>query len=83
MKKFILLLGLQLLFFACWYGLNQYYWDHSPTVRLELGPIDPYDPIRGRYFILNPKILTEINKKFKGETWKQNDIFYAVVEKDS
>jgi hypothetical protein len=78
MKKWILLLLIQLGFFAGWYGLNQHYWNTSPTVRLELGPIDPYDPIRGRYFILNPKINQEIEKAFKQTGMEKEQWFYLI-----
>jgi len=83
MKKWILLLVIQLGFFAGWYGLNQHYWNTSPTVRLELGPIDPYDPIRGRYFILNPKINQETEKAFKQTGIEKEQWFYLIVKNDA
>lgn len=38
-----------------WAGYHESLWRSAPTFRLALAPVDPYDVLRGRYFILNPK----------------------------
>ncbi len=45
-----------------WAGYHEQLWRSAPTFRIALAPIDPYDVLRGRYFILNPqgtRIATE------------------------
>ncbi|HXU32343.1 MAG TPA: hypothetical protein VN851_17385 [Thermoanaerobaculia bacterium] len=38
-----------------WAGYHERLWQTAPTFRIALNPIDPYDVLRGRYFILNPR----------------------------
>lgn len=37
-----------------WAGYHEYVWASAPTFRIPLQPRDPYDLMRGRYFVLNP-----------------------------
>lgn len=71
------------IFFLGWYALNEYYWKTCPTVRLALGPVDPYDPLRGRYFILNPLICGDIEKELEKKGAEIGSKFYVLVEADS
>lgn len=38
-----------------WAGWNERVLATAPTFRIPLQPVDPYDVLRGRYFILNPQ----------------------------
>ncbi len=38
-----------------WAGYHEGLWQSAPTFRIALNPVDPFDVLRGRYFILNPK----------------------------
>ena len=38
-----------------WAGWNERVLATAPTFRIPLQPVDPYDVLRGRYFILNPE----------------------------
>lgn len=45
-----------------WAGYHERLWQTAPSFRIALDPVDPYDVLRGRYFILNPqgvRIATE------------------------
>jgi hypothetical protein len=37
-----------------WAGYHELVWASAPTFRIPLQPRDPYDLMRGRYFVLNP-----------------------------
>jgi hypothetical protein len=37
-----------------WAAYHEHVWEHAATFRIPLRPVDPYDVIRGRYFVLNP-----------------------------
>ncbi len=38
-----------------WAGYHERLWQRASTFRIALNPVDPYDVLRGRYFILNPR----------------------------
>ncbi|MBX7157582.1 MAG: GDYXXLXY domain-containing protein [Verrucomicrobiae bacterium] len=77
MKRVLLLAIIITTFFIGWAGYQEWSWHSLPTARLELDPADPYDVLRGRYFILNPTVENisrstnqndrEILKKFYAE----------------
>ena len=46
---------LQIGFLLSWAGYHEYVWATAPTFRIPLQPRDPYDLLRGRYFVLNPQ----------------------------
>lgn len=54
MKKLVLLAALQVGAILAWAAYHERVWAHAPTFRIPLQPVDPYDVIRGRYFVLNP-----------------------------
>ena len=54
MKKLAVLAALQVGFILGWAGWHERVWAEAPTFRIPLRPVDPYDVMRGRYFILNP-----------------------------
>jgi hypothetical protein len=55
MKRAALLAALQIGVILGWAGQNEYVRAHAPTFRIPLNPRDPYDVLRGRYFVLNPR----------------------------
>jgi hypothetical protein len=54
MKRLAVLAAVQLGAILGWAGYHEHVRAHSPTFRIPLQPIDPYDALRGRYFVLNP-----------------------------
>lgn len=55
MKKIILLGVFQIAAILGWAGYHEYVRQTAPTFRIPLSPVDPFDVLRGRYFILNPQ----------------------------
>jgi hypothetical protein len=56
--KILLLALLQAGTMLGWAGYHESLWRSAPTFRVALNPVDPYDVLRGRYFILNPQGAT-------------------------
>ncbi|HLA78999.1 MAG TPA: GDYXXLXY domain-containing protein [Vicinamibacteria bacterium] len=54
MKRLIGLAVFQVVVLLGWAAQNEYVRATAPTFRIPLQPRDPYDVLRGRYFILNP-----------------------------
>jgi hypothetical protein len=55
MKRLVLLAAFQVLAILSWASYHEYVWATAPTFRVPLRPRDPFDLIRGRYFVLNPQ----------------------------
>jgi GDYXXLXY protein len=53
--KLFAVIAAQLLVFASWVGYHEHLRRTAPTFRIPLQPVDPFDLVRGRYFILNPQ----------------------------
>jgi len=54
MRRVLILAGFQVLVMLSWASYHEYVWATAPTFRIPLRPSDPFDLVRGRYFILNP-----------------------------
>jgi hypothetical protein len=54
MRRIAVLAALQIGFMLAWAGYHERVRAHAPTFRIPLAPRDPYDILRGRYFVLNP-----------------------------
>lgn len=55
MKRLIGLAAFQVAVLLGWAAQNEYVRATAPTFRIPLQPRDPYDVLRGRYFVLNPR----------------------------
>ena len=55
MKRLLVLAAFQVLAILSWASYHEYVWATAPTFRVPLRPRDPFDLIRGRYFVLNPQ----------------------------
>jgi len=55
MRRILLLAAFQVLAILAWASYHEHVWATAPTFRIPLRPRDPFDPIRGRYFVLNPR----------------------------
>jgi hypothetical protein len=55
MRRPLVLAAFHVLVILGWASYHEYVWATAPTFRIPLRPRDPYDLIRGRYFILNPQ----------------------------
>ena len=55
MRRLLILGAFQLLAILGWASYHEYVWAAAPTFRVPLRPRDPFDLIRGRYFVLNPQ----------------------------
>jgi hypothetical protein len=55
MRRLIVLAAFQVLAILSWASYHEYVWATAPTFRIPLRPRDPFDLIRGRYFVLNPQ----------------------------
>jgi hypothetical protein len=54
-RRLVALATLQVLAILTWASYHEYVWATAPTFRVPLKPRDPFDLIRGRYFVLNPE----------------------------
>ncbi len=54
MRRILVLAAFQTLAILAWASYHEYVWATAPTFRIPLRPRDPFDLIRGRYFVLNP-----------------------------
>lgn len=54
MRRILVLAAFQTLAILSWASYHEYVWAAAPTFRIPLRPSDPFDLIRGRYFVLNP-----------------------------
>ena len=54
MKKVAILAAVQIGVILAWAGYHERIRAQAPTFRIPLAPRDPYDVLRGRYFVLNP-----------------------------
>jgi hypothetical protein len=54
MRKLAILAAVQVGVMLGWAAYHERVRAHAPTFRIPLAPRDPYDILRGRYFILNP-----------------------------
>lgn len=54
MKRVLILAAVQVAVILAWAGYHERVRASAPTFRIPLAPRDPYDPLRGRYFIVNP-----------------------------
>lgn len=54
MRRTLVLAAFQTLAILSWASYHEYVWATAPTFRIPLRPRDPFDLIRGRYFVLNP-----------------------------
>ena len=55
MRRILALAALQVLAILSWASYHEYVWATASTFRIPLRPRDPFDLIRGRYFVLNPQ----------------------------
>lgn len=55
MKRFIALAVFQVVVMLGWAAQNEYVRATAPTFRIPLEPRDPYDILRGRYFVMSPQ----------------------------
>ncbi len=55
MKRVVGLAAFQVVVLLGWAAQNEYVRATAPTFRIPLQPRDPYDVLRGRYFVLNPR----------------------------
>ena len=55
MRRLLILGAFQVLAILGWASYHEYLWATAPTFRVALRPRDPFDLIRGRYFVLNPQ----------------------------
>ena len=55
MKALIALGAFQVMVMLGWAAQNEHVRATAPTFRIPLAPRDPYDVLRGRYFVMNPK----------------------------
>jgi len=55
MRRLLALAAFQILAIVAWSSYHEYVWATGPTFRIPLRPRDPFDLIRGRYFVLNPQ----------------------------
>jgi hypothetical protein len=53
--RWMALAAFQVLVMLGWTAQNEYVRATAPTFRIPLAPRDPYDILRGRYFVMNPK----------------------------
>jgi hypothetical protein len=58
MKRIAILAAFQVLTILGWAGYNEHVWATAPTFKVPLRPRDPFDLVRGRYFVLNPQDAT-------------------------
>jgi uncharacterized membrane-anchored protein len=70
MKRAIALLVVQTGVILGWASHHATVRAHAPTFRVPLDPQDPYDLLRGRYFVLNPKDRTVETSKLDAQSWK-------------
>jgi hypothetical protein len=54
MKRVLGLAAFQVVAILAWASYHEYVWATASTFRIPLQPADPYDLVRGRYFVLNP-----------------------------
>jgi hypothetical protein len=54
MRRILALAAFQTLAILSWASYHEYVWATAPTFRIPLRPRDPFDIVRGRYFVLNP-----------------------------
>jgi hypothetical protein len=54
MRRILVLAAFQTLAILSWASYHEYVWATAPTFRIPLRPRDPFDLVRGRYFVLNP-----------------------------
>jgi hypothetical protein len=55
MRRLLVLAAFQVFGILGWASYHEYVWATAPTFRVPLSPRDPFDLIRGRYFVLNPQ----------------------------
>jgi hypothetical protein len=55
MRRLIVLAAFQVLAILSWASYHEHVWATAPAFRIPLRPRDPFDLIRGRYFVLNPQ----------------------------
>jgi len=55
MKRVMLFATVQVVILLGWAGYHEHIRATAPTFRIPLRPVDPFDVVRGRYFILNPE----------------------------
>jgi uncharacterized membrane-anchored protein len=55
MRRILALAAFQVLAILSWASYHEYVWATASTFRIPLRPRDPFDLIRGRYFVLNPE----------------------------
>ena len=55
MRRTIALAVFQVAVILVWAAQNEYVRATAPTFRIPLEPRDPYDVLRGRYFVMNPR----------------------------
>lgn len=55
MKRLLALAAFQVFVILGWAAYHEAVWATAPTFRIPLRPRDPFDPLRGRYFVLNPQ----------------------------
>ncbi len=89
MKKVIILGLFQIGLILGWAMENEWIRTTAPSFRIPLRPVDPFDPVRGRYFILNPadrqlsttsdsQLTTEEARQFiTAADPKANDSYYS------
>jgi hypothetical protein len=54
MRRVLILAAFQVLVILSWAAYHEYVWATAPTFKIPLRPRDPFDLVRGRYFVLNP-----------------------------
>ena len=78
---FLLLVGVQIYVPAKMVGFNEDIVQNGTRILLEVAPIDPYDPFRGKYITLNFK---EDEVMLRGEKdWVSNSKGYLELSRDT
>jgi hypothetical protein len=54
-RRILALAAFQIAAILSWASYHEYVWATAPTFRIPLRPRDPFDVVRGRYFVLNPQ----------------------------
>lgn len=78
MKRLLFLAAFQIVAILSWAAYHEHVWATAPTFRIPLRPRDPFDLIRGRYFVLNPlDTSVDPSTTFPEEQWRGSLVLKA------
>jgi uncharacterized membrane-anchored protein len=83
-KRYILAVGLQIFILLVMIAMKWYTVSYGTKILLKTTPVDPWDPFRGDYIILNYEVST-INLKTvsaDSESYKKNETIYVGLKKE-